>query len=207
MAWGKTVNFNELYTESIPKVTNKGIEYAKSTNCVIKLIGSSKKTEDAISAKVSPCMLKNTHPLSQVRDVYNAIFVKGNMSGDTMYYGSGAGKLPTASAVVADMVDAINHKGRTVKIHWGTEEVEKVANINQVPVSALIRVGFDNLEKAKAESLEVFNHCSFVDLNTPDDEFALIISNETEGTLSTKLEILNKKVNIKDVRNFIRMGE
>lgn len=75
---------------------------------------------------VAPFMLDASHPLYSVNDVFNAVFVHGNMLGDAMFYGSGAGKLPTASAVVADIVDIARHKNENVPVEWNAEKLELV---------------------------------------------------------------------------------
>ena len=105
LACGAQVDFEDIYTEGITKITDTDFKYAKKLDVSIKLIGSSKKIGDGYCAMVAPKMLSNEHPLAGVNGVMNAIFVKGNVLGDVMFYGAGAGKLPTASAVVSDVVE------------------------------------------------------------------------------------------------------
>ncbi|MGE4215365.1 MAG: homoserine dehydrogenase [Anaerotignaceae bacterium] len=205
LAFGETVNCEDIYTEGIGRITYTDIEYGKKLNCLIKLIGSSKKTINGITAKVSPCFVSKEHPLAAVNGVYNAIFVKGNMSGNTMYYGSGAGKLPTASAVVADIVDAVRHKGMSVNIGWNCDAQANVAEIKDTEVKAMLRIGSDNFEKAKKSIVEVFGNVQFVDLDDEDDEFAIITNTETEGSVAIKAEKIKTMSGIKDIRNLIRM--
>ena len=107
LASGNQVDFKDIYTEGITKITSADFAYAKVLGSHIKLFGTSKKKEDgSISAMVCPVMITNEHPLFAVNDVMNAILVRGESMGDLMFYGAGAGKLPTASAVVADVVNA-----------------------------------------------------------------------------------------------------
>ena len=107
LAFGKYVDYEDVYTEGITKITSADFAYAKVLGSRIKLFGTSKKKEDgSISAMVCPVMITNEHPLFAVNDVMNAILVRGESMGDLMFYGAGAGKLPTASAVVADVVNA-----------------------------------------------------------------------------------------------------
>lgn len=107
LAFGKYVDYEDVYTEGITKITSADFAYAKVLGSHIKLFGTSKKKEDgSISAMVCPVMITNEHPLFAVNDVMNAILVRGESMGDLMFYGAGAGKLPTASAVVADVVNA-----------------------------------------------------------------------------------------------------
>ncbi|OQB13901.1 MAG: Homoserine dehydrogenase [Firmicutes bacterium ADurb.Bin193] len=109
LAYGKQLDSDAIHTEGITNITLKDVEYAESIDHCIKLIGRSKKIGDKVYAKVSPLMLPKDHPLSGVEDVFNAILVNGSATGDVMFYGRGAGKLPTASAVVADCIDIIKH--------------------------------------------------------------------------------------------------
>ena len=107
LAFGKYVDYEDVYTEGITKITSADFAYAKVLGSRIKLFGTSKKKEDgSISTMVCPVMITNEHPLFAVNDVMNAILVRGESMGDLMFYGAGAGKLPTASAVVADVVNA-----------------------------------------------------------------------------------------------------
>ena len=99
---GKTVNYEDIYTEGITKITADDFVYAKAMGKSIKLLAMSKALENGTLAMVSPCMIDANSPLYMVQDVFNAVLVRGNMLGDAMFYGKGAGKLATASAVVAD---------------------------------------------------------------------------------------------------------
>ena len=119
---GQQVDFNDIHTEGITKISATDIKYAKQMGRVIKLLASSKKTENGYSAMVAPFLLSPEHPLYNVNDVFNAIFVHGNVLGDAMFYGSGAGKLPTASAVVADIVDIAKHLYRNILIDWSSKK-------------------------------------------------------------------------------------
>lgn len=201
LAFGKTANFEKIHTEGITKITKRDFEYAKELDCEIKLVGTSKRLENGISAMVAPIMLKKNHPLSTVDGVFNAIFVKGNMLGDTMYYGSGAGSLPTASAVVSDVIDAIRHMGENVHIDWEDEELD-ILELKDVPVYGFIRMSGD-LKTIKTESKVLFEGCEFVDIGY-EDEIAVLTGKETEGSLSEKIEILRKAA---EVRSIIRMDK
>ena len=107
LAFGKYVDYEDVYTEGITKITSADFAYAKVLGSRIKLFGTSKKKDDgSISTMVCPVMITNEHPLFAVNDVMNAILVRGESMGDLMFYGAGAGKLPTASAVVADVINA-----------------------------------------------------------------------------------------------------
>ncbi|MDD7209634.1 MAG: homoserine dehydrogenase [Lachnospiraceae bacterium] len=118
LAYGQQVDYEDIYTEGITKITAEDIRYAAAMGKSIKLLGSSMKKNGKYYAMVCPMLIDNSHPLSGVKDVFNAIFVHGNMVDDTMFYGKGAGKLPTASAVAADVVACVKHKGEHISILW-----------------------------------------------------------------------------------------
>ena len=120
---GNQVDFEDIYCEGITKITTEDMKYAKAMGTTIKLLASSKRDGSRLHAIVAPCMLYPEHPLYNVNGVFNAIFVHGNVLGDAMFYGSGAGKLPTASAVVADVVDAAKHLNRNTMTMWKQEKL------------------------------------------------------------------------------------
>ena len=121
---GQQVDFEDIYTEGITKITKEDMMYAKAMEMTIKLLASSKRQGDHLQAMVAPYLLKKEHPLYSVNDVFNAIFVHGNVLGDAMVYGSGAVKLPTASAVVADVVDEAKHLHRNIMTMWKSDKLE-----------------------------------------------------------------------------------
>lgn len=123
---GQQVDFEDIHTEGITKITATDIKYAKAMGRAIKLLASSRKAGDGYVAMVAPYLLPQTHPLYSVNDVFNAIFVHGNVLGDAMFYGSGAGKLPTASAVVADIVDMARHLDVNIAVEWSSKKLELV---------------------------------------------------------------------------------
>ena len=121
---GQRVHFEDIYTEGITKVTAEDIKYADKLGRVIKLLAMSKKEADGkYYAMVAPFLIDAANPLYSVNGVFNAIFVEGNMLGDSMFYGSGAGKLPTASAVAADVVDACKNLNENLGFYWSDEKL------------------------------------------------------------------------------------
>ena len=119
---GKTVDYKKIYTQGITGITAQEFEYVKKMGGAIKLVASSKCTDKGYDIRVAPVILPAGHPLCSVNDVFNGIFIKGNMLDDSMYYGRGAGKLPTASAVVADILQCARHLGEHIPIAWSEEE-------------------------------------------------------------------------------------
>ncbi len=124
LASGSQVDYQDIYTEGITKITTKDFAYAKKMNRAIKLLAISRKVGDTYCVMVSPALIHREHPLYMVNDVFNAVFVEGNMLGTSMFYGSGAGKLPTASAVAGDIVDAARHLGKIITLFWEPEKLE-----------------------------------------------------------------------------------
>ena len=108
LAFHSRVTFSQVYTEGITKITAEDIRYAKEFGYVIKLLGVARHGEDGIEVKVHPMLINENHPLATVRDSFNAVFVHGQAMDDAMFMGRGAGKMPTASAVMGDVIDSIS---------------------------------------------------------------------------------------------------
>ncbi|MBQ7960067.1 MAG: homoserine dehydrogenase [Clostridia bacterium] len=125
LAFGDSVLTERIPTEGITKITAEDVAYAEKLGYSIKLIGHATKAEDGgVFAAVFPAFVPKSNPLAGINDVFNGIIVKGEDLGDVMFYGRGAGKLPTANAVVADVVDAIKHKGVNIIIKWNEYKPE-----------------------------------------------------------------------------------
>ncbi len=187
---GKNVDSEKLYTEGITKITAEDFLYAKTAGKTIKLLGMSEAVdEDTALAFVAPFMIGREHPLSMVNDVFNAIFVTGNMLGDAMFYGRGAGKLPTASAVVADVVDAAKHLGETVKYIWEPEDT-KLADVAEVERSFFIRVAAD----AKSAAEKVFPGSEMITVEGRAEDVAYFTPAMTEKVFYAKCEELGSAV-------------
>ena len=146
---GKNVDSDKVFTEGITALSAADFEYAHKAGKTIKLLAMSKAvSEDEVLAMVAPAMISREHPLAMVNDVFNAVFVTGNMLGDSMYYGRGAGKLPTASAVVADVIDCARHLGKTMMCFWEKEEA-KLVSVAESERSFYVRVKAEALEAVK----------------------------------------------------------
>ena len=124
LAYGSTVKFEEIRTEGISKITAADFKYAEKLGFVVKLLATSCKKDDKVYAITAPFMINSSHPLYNVNDVLNGIYIHGNVIGNVMFFGAGAGKLPTASAVVADIVDCVKHKGKNVMTVWSAKKLE-----------------------------------------------------------------------------------
>ncbi len=158
LIYGKNVNFEHIYTEGITKITTNDFAYAKKAGYTIKLLAMSKEVDGKYFAMVTPCMINDQNPLYFVNDVFNGILVHGNTLGNTMYYGAGAGKLPTASAVVSDIIDCVKHLGKTVFCFWDKEELH-LSSMDDSVKRFFVRVKDADFAKAK----EVFGDVEEID--------------------------------------------
>ena len=194
---GKTVDSEKIYTEGITKITAADFVYAKAMGRSIKLFGMSRNTENETWAMVSPFMISNENPLYMVSGVFNAICVRGNMLGDSMYYGRGAGKLPTASAVVGDVVDCARNQGKTLPCLWDAEEAV-LSDIGEVERSFFIRVKADALDDVKA----AFPGGEVIAVDGRAEDKGYVTAALKEKEFAAKCEALGDAV-----LNRIRMGE
>ena len=189
---GQQVDFEDIHCEGITKISATDIKYAKAMNRSIKLLATSRKVDKSFTCMVAPYMLDSTHPLCGVNDVFNGIFIHGNVLGDAMFYGSGAGKLPTASAVVADVVDMVKHKNTNIYINWSADKLELVGYKDSVN-AFFVRT---NSDKAKVES--VFGNVTYIE-GIVDGEVGFTTDKMTEEEFAAKAEEL-------EVVNRIRLG-
>lgn len=175
---GQQVDFEDIYTEGITKITKKDMMYAKAMDMTIKLLASSKRHDDHLHAIVAPALLGREHPLYNVNGVFNAVFVHGNVLGDAMFYGSGAGKLPTASAVVADVVDEAKHLHRNIMTMWDEEKLTLLP-IEDTCKRFFVRMK-GNAEERKQEIEAAFGQVRIVNVPELNDEFGFVTDMMTE---------------------------
>lgn len=181
---GNQVDFEDIYCEGITKITTEDMKYAKAMGTTIKLLASSKRDGSRLHAIVAPCMLYPEHPLYNVNGVFNAIFVHGNVLGDAMFYGSGAGKLPTASAVVADVVDAAKHLNRNIMTMWKQEKLT-LEDKGDAKRRFFIRMKGDEEEMRK--DLEYsFGEIEIVKVPGLEGEFGIVTPVMMEGDYDTR---------------------
>ena len=179
---GKNVKYEDIYTEGITQITATDFVYARKMGKTIKLLAQSKEENGRFYAMVAPFMISRDHPLYMVNDVFNAVCVHGNMLGDSMYYGRGAGKLPTASAVVSDVVDCARHIGKVIMCFWDNEDVV-LTGIEQASRRFFVRVAADKESKA----LQTFGSASVIEADVPG-EFAFVTDRMTEKEFNEKAE-------------------
>lgn len=183
---GKHVDYKDIYTEGITKISTRDFAYAKAMKRSIKLLATGKEVDGKYVAMVAPFMIPTSHPLYCVNDVFNAVYVTGNMLGDSMYYGRGAGKLPTASAVVSDIVDCARHVGKTIMCFWDEEKVE-LENTDEVMQIFFVRV--DKSKSSKEDVEKVFGNVSFINMPEYEDEIAFV----TEAMKEKDFKVASEK--------------
>lgn len=163
IAFGKHVYPEQVKTEGIRNITLSDVEYAASAGCVIKLIGHTKLLEDGkISAEVYPALVSKENQLSGVEDVFNAVLVRGDAVGDVMFYGRGAGKLPTASAVVADVIDCAKHLDARKYLFWEDGAKDYVVPAESVKSGFYVRAVVSDIVAAKEEIKTVFGDVNYL---------------------------------------------
>ena len=193
LAYGKNVDFADIYTEGITAITKADFAYAKQLDATIKLFAKSVNKDGKYYGMVAPFVVSSENPLYSVKNVFNAILVKGNMVADTMYYGKGAGKLATASAVVADVLNCATSMGRHIDIVWEDEKLE-ISSIDSASRRFFVRVA--STDKAAIE--QNFGKVEYLE-SVSADETGFVTEEMTES------EYKQKAAKAGNVINMIRM--
>ena len=180
MATGREVDYEDIYTEGITRITDIDFKYAEKMGTSIKLFGTSRIKDGKVNAFVAPVMIQKNNPLYSVNDVFNGIMVKGNMLGVSMFYGSGAGKLPTASAVVADIIEAAQNLDHNLAIGWSGEK-QAIESMDQARFRYFVRVA-GSCRNKEQDVKRAFGKVEVVELYGMD-EFAVLTSEMSEGEL------------------------
>ncbi len=202
LSYGKQIDSDAIPTEGITKITLKDVEYAESIGYAVKLIGRSKMSGGKIYAKVSPMLLPKSHPLSGVEDVFNAILVHGSATGEVMFYGKGAGKLPTASAVVADCIDIVKHNG-TGAPFW--EDGGVLTDVSGDPVRYYFRIKADDHLRAENGVRAVFGKVRRIE--SGDDETVFITPPESETDFAEKAAKLEALFGAQNILGKIQVAD
>ncbi len=195
MATGKEVNYEDIHTEGVTKITDIDFKYADKLGTSVKLFGTSRMEDGVVSAWVAPVMIGKDHPLYAVNDVFNGIMVKGNMLGTAMFYGSGAGKLPTASAVVADIMEAAENADQHVAFGWSSDR-QTIADQKTCVHRYFIRVEGSTAEAEQAATA-AFAGAKLVKLDELNDEFAVLTDELSEAACAESIAELEKKAKVR----------
>lgn len=196
LVFGKQVDFEDIYTEGITSITPGDIKLAQSLGYSIKLLASSRCVDGNVYAMVAPNMVGADCPLYNVEDVFNAIMAVGNAVGEVMFYGKGAGKLPTASAVVADVVAAVKNKGRHIEVKWDSDKL-KLSDISSSEKRFFVRIA--DTEESRVEAEKAFGVEEFIRVEDVKGECAFITEVMSEEQFALKEKTL------KGIRNRIRI--
>ena len=205
LAFGKHIYPDAVHTEGITKITAADVAYAAVWGGVVKLIGSVKKIDkDTIDIVVAPMFVPNESQLANIDDVFNGIMVRGDCTGDVVFYGKGAGKLPTASAVVADIIDSIKHLKSRKYLSWADSDNSSVLPYEQSIRAMYVRAAANDREAAYNNAKDVFGEIHILSRdNAPEDEVAFI----TEPMPVAEFE--QKLAQLKDIKaeSVIRIGD
>lgn len=204
LCFGSHVYPDGVYSEGISKITLEDVAYASAYGSVIKLIAKAKKLDnDKILVIVSPAFVKSTSMLSGVNGVFNACLVRGDMVGEVLMYGQGAGSLATASAVVGDVVDCASHDKNRKVFGWGDAKKDYIESIDNCDTQLYVRANVNCAERAKDDIANIFGEVEYLEReNQGDNEIAFVTPIGKEGVLRASL----KKADI-NVLSVIRISD
>ena len=214
LAFNTRVTLNDIFTEGISKVSKEDIQYADELGCVIKLLAIAKNQEEGIEARVHPALLSKNHPLATVSGVYNAIYVVGDAVGETMFYGKGAGSLPTGSAVVSDIMQiACNMESKSVgSVNSGCYRNYTIKSPDNFTTGYYIRVKVKDEPRVFATLALFFAEAgiSFASIiqkprSNKSAEIVLVTHPCKESQLRQALDSLNSYSKLDKIYNVIRM--
>ncbi len=192
LCFGTHIYPDGVHTEGIRGITAADVSFAENNGYVIKLIGSAKKIGENVQIMVSPAFIKDSSPLAAVNDVFNGVLVKGNAVGDVMFYGRGAGKLPTASAVVADVIDCAKHSEKRAEWGWDDAKDGYALPYEEFVSGFYVRLCGDVEKAAKTVSADSFTAIS-------DDEFVIVTPEISRKELDEKLNALGKAIKVNSI--------
>jgi homoserine dehydrogenase len=190
LVFGKSVDYNLIKTIGISGITADDVAYAEALDCVIKLIGQAEIINGKVYASCEPRLIKKGTPLAAVDGVFNGIMVNGNAIGEVVFYGPGAGKLPTASAVVADIIDCMRNIDRNMEYSWIQADSDFVCKSEQNEGQFMIICNKDNKSELE-EKLDILES-----IKIKSNERALVTSNITLGDLEKNSSLYNKYIKL-----------
>ncbi len=198
LAFGKHIYPKNVHTEGITGITPQDVQYCNDFGGAVKLIGWASRRGDKAAVMVCPAFISSESQLSSVNDVFNAILVRGDATGDVVFYGKGAGKLPTASAVVSDIIIAAKMRDNSRSLHWEDSDGSFVVNYKDLENKFYLRLICKNKDEALNKAKELFGavHILHRDEET-DNELAFITSKIKEEKFENDCVILSRDAEIK----------
>jgi homoserine dehydrogenase len=216
IAFTSRVDPSQIYVEGITKIGQRDIEVARDLGYVIKIVGIGTDLGDALQVRVHPVLLPKSHPLASVNDVYNAVFLHGDAVGDVMFYGRGAGSLPTGSAVVGDIIETarnIRH-GATGRLGCTCYDQKPLLPIDQLETNYYVRLLAHDRPKVLASLASIFGDFdvsieSVVQRAHPDGdaEIVWITHRCIEANLRSALDVISRLEIVTGIQNWIRVEE
>ncbi len=204
LGFGKHVYPNQVKTEGITKITLDDVAYADSFGCVIKLIGHAKKLENGkITASVAPTLVSRDCILSGVNGVFNAVMLNGDQTGEVVFYGKGAGKEATASAVVADIMDCIKHLDSRKYLSWEDGNNDYVDLSYDPETRLFVVIKSDNFENLKTQFKEIFSDTESIVTNQSKCEIAFITQKDKLSEISKKLTLFKNGISVKTLKTML----
>jgi len=200
LAFGKHIYPEYIHCSGIREITLDDVEYAENAGYAIKLIGLIENTESGIVATVCPRLVSINNPLSGVNDVFNAIMVTGDAVGEVLFYGRGAGKLPTASAVVGGIIDAVKHKGKEIiSLNWSdSDSRDFIRRYKTAPVRIYARIRAVNADRLKELITGLFGYVDFIPRkHRSENELAFITPMMIESEIDERLAEISKSAELK----------
>ncbi|GAV22286.1 homoserine dehydrogenase [Carboxydothermus pertinax] len=213
IAFNSRVTFGDVYAEGITRITPIDIQYARELGGVIKLLGIAKEDEEGIEVRVHPTIIPESHPLAAVNDVFNAIFVEGDAVGPLMFYGRGAGELPTASAVVGDIIEAVKNISHhdTGRIGCTCYLEKPVKPIGEISSKYFIRLVVEDKPGVLASVAQVFGNqsvsiASVIQKRSLEDlaELVVLTHRVKERYIRDAVSVLKGMSTVREISNVIR---
>lgn len=200
LAFGRHVYPDKVHTEGITNVTLEDVEFSKSFGGTVKLIGwAARHDNNQVAIMVCPAIVKNDSQLANVNDVFNAILVRGDATGDVVFYGKGAGKLPTASAVVSDIIVASKMGNTSKSLHWEDSDSSFVIDYKLLSNKFYIRAFADDIKAAEKKATELFGEIKLLTRkNQLSNELAFITTAINEQALENAIGEFEKTAKIKN---------
>ncbi len=204
LAFGKHIYPNQVKTQGITDITLDDIDYATEFGAVIKLIGHAKKLSNGkITASVSPTLVSKECILSGVNGVFNAVMLNGDQTGEVVFYGKGAGKEATASAVVADIMDCIKHKDKRKLLSWDDSD-DNIVDATYNPQKRLyVVIKSDDFASLKTQFREIFGDEILYVENYDKSEIAFLTANETQSDIEKKLTLFKNGIYVKTLNTML----